>query len=254
MKMISCLLCLLMAVLPLRGETIGEAQARQRAASINVAAASDLSFAVQEMIGAFEHETGNQVHLTLGSSGNFYAQILNGAPFDVFLSEDMDYPKQLEEKGYVVPGSLFTYGLGALALWVPKQSALNLEKLGMQALLDGSIKKIAIANPEHAPYGRAAVAAMENAKVYDRVKAKLVLGENASQAAQFVQSGAAEIGVIALSIAVSAPMRESGRYRVVPADLHPLIEQGAVLLKRAGPAAKDFHQWLHDSGAQRILF
>src|SRR5438552_2111051 len=88
---------------------IGVTQARQRAASINVAAASDLSFVVQEMIGVFEHETGNQVHLTLGSSGNFYAQILNGAPFDVFLSADMDYPKQLEEKGYVVPGSLFTY-------------------------------------------------------------------------------------------------------------------------------------------------
>src|SRR6266849_1271204 len=127
MKMISCLLCLLMAVLPLRGEaiseaqarqraaSIGEAQARQRAASINVAAASDLSFAVQEMIGAFEHETGNQVHLTLGSSGNFYAQILNGAPFDVFLSADIDYPKRLEGKGYVVSGSFFTYGLGALA-------------------------------------------------------------------------------------------------------------------------------------------
>jgi molybdate transport system substrate-binding protein len=254
MKMSLCLLCLCMTVLPLRGETIGEAQARQRAASINVAAASDLGFAVQEMAGAFEHETGNQVHLTLGSSGNFYAQIVNGAPFDVFLSADMDYPKQLEAKGYAVPGSAFTYGLGALALWVPKQSALKLDKLGMQALLDNSVKKIAVANPEHAPYGRAAVAAMESAKVYDRVKGKLVLGENVSQAAQFVQSGAAEIGIIALSIALSAPMRESGRYWIVPADLYPLLEQSAVLLKRAGPAAKDFYQWLHDSEAQQILF
>jgi molybdate transport system substrate-binding protein len=253
MKMLSCLLCLSMAVLPLRGETIGEAQARQRAASINVAAASDLSFALQEMIAAFEHETGTQIHLTLGSSGNFYAQIVNGAPFDLFLSADMDYPKQLEVKGYAVPGSVFTYGLGALAVWVPKQSALRLDKLGMQALLDNSVQKIATANPEHAPYGRAAVAAMEYAKVYDRVKTKLVLGENVSQAAQFVQSGAAEIGVIALSIAVSAPMRESGRYWIVPADMYPLLEQGAVLLKRAGPAAKEFHQWLHDSEAQRIF-
>src|ERR1700674_1086193 len=170
-----------MAVLNFPGEIIGEAQARaererdrekhqaKKEDSINVAAASDMSFAIQEMIGAFEHETGNQVHLTLGSSGNFYAQILNGAPFDVFLSADMDYPKQLEEKGYAVPGSLFTYGLGALALWVPKQSAIKLEKLGMQALLDASVKKIAIANPEHAPYGRAAVAAMQTAKVYDRL-------------------------------------------------------------------------------------
>jgi molybdate transport system substrate-binding protein len=242
MKMLAWLVCLSMAVLPARSETI------------NVAAASDLNFALQEIISTFEHETGNRVHLTLGSSGNFYAQILNGAPFDVFLSADMDYPKQLEAKGYAVPGSAFTYGLGALALWVPKESSIKVDKLGMQGLLDPSVRKIAIANPEHAPYGRAAVAAMMSAKIYDRVKPKLVLGENVSQAAQFVQSGAAEIGIIALSIAVSAPMRDSGRYWIVPADTYPLLEQGAVLLKHAGPAAKEFHQWLHRSEAQRILF
>jgi len=225
-----------------------------RAETINVAAASDLSFALHEMIGAFEHETGHQVRLTLGSSGNFYAQIVNGAPFDVFLSADMDYPKQLEANGHAVPGSVFTYGLGALALWVPRQSTLRLERLGLQVLLDDSVKKVAIANPEHAPYGRAAVAAMKHAKVYDRVKAKLVLGENVSQAAQFVQSGAADIGIIALSIVLSAPMRQSGRYWMIPADMYPLLVQAAVLLKRAGPAARDFYQWLHGSDAQQILF
>src|SRR6266704_691116 len=140
MKTVRWIFCFLAAAIPLRAE------------SVNVAAAADLNFAIQEIIQQFEHDTGNQVHLTLGSSGNFYAQILNGAPFDVFLSADMDYPKQLEEKGYAVAGSLFPYGRGALALWVPKRSSLNLEKLGMQALLDASIKKIAIANPEHAPY------------------------------------------------------------------------------------------------------
>ena len=242
MKIVSWLLCLSMTVLPARADTI------------NVAAASDLSFALQEIIGAFEHETGHQVHLTLGSSGNFYAQIANGAPFDVFLSADMDYPKQLEAKGYAVPGSAFAYGLGALALWVPNQSPIKLDKIGMQALLDNSIRKIAIANPDHAPYGRAAVAAMKSANVYDRVKPKLVLGENVSQAAQFVQSGAADVGIIALSLAVSSPMHEKGRYWIVPADLYPLLEQGAVLLKHAGPAAKGFYQRLHDSETQRILF
>src|SRR5262249_46657766 len=126
MKILSSLVCILVAILPARAETI------------NVAAASDLSFALQEIIGAFERETGIQVHQTLGSSGNFYAQILNGAPFDVFLSADMDYPRQLEAKGWAVPGSVFTYGLGALALWVPKESPIKLEKLGMQALLDDS--------------------------------------------------------------------------------------------------------------------
>ena len=242
MKIPACLLFILMTVAPLKGETI------------NVAAASDLSFAVQEMAAAFEHETGNKIHLTLGSSGNFYAQIVNGAPFDVFLSADIDYPRQLEAKGYAAPGAVFSYGLGALALWVPKQSTLKIDRLGMQTLLDDSVRKIAIANPEHAPYGRAAIAAMEHAKVYERAKAKLVLGENVSQAAQFVQSGAAEVGIIALSLAVSDPMRASGRYWIVPADMYPLLEQGAVLLKRGGPAAKEFYQWLHDSEAQRILF
>lgn len=242
MKILSWFLCLSMVGLPARAE------------SINVAAAADLSFALREITAAFEHETGNQVHLTLGSSGNLYAQILNGAPFDVFLSADMDFPKQLETKGYAVPGSAFAYGLGALALWVPKQSTIKLEKIGMQALLDDRVKKVAIANPEHAPYGRAAVAAMESAKVYDRIRPKLVLGENVSQAAQFVQSGAAQIGIIALSVAASAPMRESGRYWIVPADLYPLLEQGAVLLKHGGPAAKEFYQWLHDSETQQILF
>jgi molybdate transport system substrate-binding protein len=242
MKILSWLVCLSMAILPARAETI------------NVAAASDLSFALQEIIGAFEHETGIQAHLTLGSSGNIYAQILNGAPFDVFLSADMDYPRQLEGKGYAVQGTVFAYGLGALALWVPKESPIKLEKLGMQALLDDSVRKVAIANPEHAPYGRAAVAAMTSAKVYDRVRPKLVLGENVSQAAQFVQSGAAQIGILALSVAASAPMRETGRYWIVPADLYPLLEQGAVLLKHGGAGAKEFYQWLHDSETQRILF
>ena len=134
------------------------------------------------------------------------------------------------------------------------ESTVKVDKSGMQALLDNSVRKIAIANPDHAPYGRAAVAAMKSANIYDRVKPKLVLGENVSQAAQFVQSGAADMGIIALSLAVSAPMREKGRYWVVPADLYPLLEQGAVLLKRAGPAAKDFFQRLHNSETQRILF
>ncbi len=242
MKVLSVVISILLAAIPVQAETV------------NVAAASDLSFALKEIIEGFEHKTGDQVQLTLGSSGNFYAQISNGAPFDVFLSADMDYPRQLETKGYALPGSLFTYGIGGLALWVPNRSVLDIGKLGMRALLDDSIKKIAIANPEHAPYGRAAVDAMQHANLYDRVKGKLVFGENISQAAQFVQSGAAEIGIIALSLAVSTPMRDAGRYWVIPADTYPLLEQGAVLLKRAGPAGKAFYQWLHGSEAQRIFF
>lgn len=235
------ILCLFAAAIPLQAEPI------------NVAAASDLSFAIQEIIHQFEHDTHNAVRLTLGSSGNFYAQIVNGAPFDVFLSADMDYPKQLEKQGYAVPNSAFTYGVGRIAFWLPNRSGLDINKLGMNALLDLSVKKIAIANPAHAPYGRAAVAALEHAKVYDRVKGKLVLGENISQAAQFVQSGAADIGIIAMSIALSRPMREAGRYWIIPADMYPRLDQGAVLLKRAGPTAKAFHEWLRGPEARRIF-
>src|SRR5205814_8750676 len=195
MKAAPWILCFLTAAMPLRAE------------SVNVAAASDLNFAVQEIIKSFEHNTGNVVHLTLGSSGNFYAQILNGAPFDVFLSADTDYPKQLEQQGYAVPGSTFPYGVGRIVLWIPNRSPLDLNKLGMTSLLNDSVKKIAIANPAHAPYGRAAAAAMEYAKLYDRVKGNLVLGENMSQAARCVQYGVAEAGIVALSLALSAPVQ-----------------------------------------------
>src|SRR5215472_5888252 len=131
--------------------------------TINVAAASDLSFPIKEVVQAFQKQTGNEVRLTLGSSGNFYAQIQNGAPFDVFLSADMDYPKQLEKQGLAVAGSTFIYGVGSIVVWAPKNSPLRVESLGMQALLDPKVKKIALANPAHAPYGRAAEAALKNA-------------------------------------------------------------------------------------------
>ena len=240
MKCFSILLWLF-AVVPLHAEVI------------NVAAASDLNFAVKEIIQDFEHTTGHEVRLTLGSSGNFYAQIVNGAPFDVFLSADVNYPRRLEKDGRALAGSTFVYGLGRIALWVPAHSRVNIEKDGIKALVDPSVKKIAIANPEHAPYGLAAVAAMKTANVYDGVKTKLVMGENISQAAQFVQSGAADIGIIAVSIALSDPMRAAGRYWVIPETLYPRMEQGAVLLKRAGPAAKAFQEWLHGTKALAVF-
>src|SRR5436309_2127613 len=155
------------------------------AEEVRVAAASDLNFAMKEIIPEFERDTGHKVRLTQGSSGNFYAQILNGAPFDVFLSADLNYPRRLEQAKKAVAGSTFVYGVGRIALWVPQRSSLDLDKLGMQALVQTSVKKIAIANPGHAPYGRAAIAAMEHAKVLDQANNKLVLGENISQAAQF---------------------------------------------------------------------
>jgi molybdate transport system substrate-binding protein len=232
MRWLLTALCLLTAI-PARGE------------QINVAAASDLNFALREIVQNFERQTGHKVRLTLGSSGNFYAQILNGAPFDVFLSADVNYTKQLESAGRVVPGSTFIYGIGQIALWAPK-----LSQPSMKALLEPSVRKIAIANPEHAPYGRAAIAAMQKANVYEAVKQKLVLGENISQAAQFVQSGAADIGIIALSIALSEPMQRTGMYWPIPRDMYPALEQAAALLKHGGAAAKQFHEFLRSPAAQ----
>src|SRR5437867_10704266 len=223
------------------------------AEQINVAAASDLNFAMKEIIQQFERGTGHKVRLTLGSSGNFYAQIVNGAPFDVFLSADVNYPRQLEKAGRAIAGSTFIYGIGGIALWVPKNSGIKLDALGLKALLEPSIKKIAIANPEHAPYGRAAVAAMQTAKVYDQVKNKLVLGENISQAAQFVQSGAADIGIVALSIAISEPMQRTGVFWVIPRDSYPRLDQGAIVLKRAGAGARAFFDWLKAAPARTIF-
>jgi molybdate transport system substrate-binding protein len=207
-----------------------------RAAEVVVAAASDLGFAVKEIITDFERETGNKVRLSLGSSGTFAAQISNGAPFDVFLSADIAYPQDLEKKGFAEPNTTFVYAVGRIVLWVPKNSPVDVEKLGMQSLLDPSVRKIAIANPEHAPYGRAAVSSMEHFGLYQAVKNKLVMGENISQAAQFVQSGAAQIGIIAQSIALSDPMRTTGRYWQIPLDAYPRMDQAGVVLKQARKA------------------
>ena len=174
------------------------------------------------------------VSVTYGSSGNFYSQISNGAPFDVFLSADADYPRRLEQAGLADPGSTCLYAVGRIVVWVPRTSPLDVASLGLQVLTDPRARKVAIANPEHAPYGRAAVTAMKSAGVYDAVAGKLVLGENVSQAAQFVDTGAADAGIIALSLALAPPLAGRGTFALVPADLYPPIEQGAVVLRQAG--------------------
>jgi molybdate transport system substrate-binding protein len=199
------------------------------AEDLTIAAASDLNVVFRELVAEYEQSTGDRVRLSFGSSGNFYAQIQQGAPFDLYFSADISYPRKLEEAGLTVPGSLYPYAIGRIVLWAGKDSHLALSK-GLEVLRESAIKKIAIANPKHAPYGRAAVAAMEHAQVYDRVKDKLVFGENISQAAQFVESGAAEIGIIALSLALAPQMQAAGHYWEIPADAHPPIEQGAVIL------------------------
>jgi molybdate transport system substrate-binding protein len=200
------------------------------AQEITVAAASDLQFAFQDVAARFQKDTGHNVKLIFGSSGNFFAQLQNGAPFDIFFSADIDYPKKLESAGLTEPGTLYPYATGKLVLWAPRASQLDLS-LGLRVLLDPSIKKIAIANPEHAPYGRAAVAALQHEGLYGQVADKFVLGENISQTASFVVSGSADVGLVALSLALAPSMAEKGKYAEVAASSYPAIVQAAVVLK-----------------------
>ena len=219
-----------------------------------IAAASDLNFALKEIIAEFEITSGDKVKLSLGSSGNFFAQIQHGAPYDLYFSADIRYPQKLVESGHAVADSLYRYAIGRIVVWTPNQSSIHIER-GLETLLDPHIRKIAIANPKHAPYGRAAVAAMEHAQVYDRIKDKLVLGENISQSAQFVESGAADVGIIALSLALAPPMQAAGHYWEIPADAYPPIEQGVVMLMggKNQASAKAFLSFIQGAEGQTIM-
>jgi molybdate transport system substrate-binding protein len=199
------------------------------AQEITVAAAADLQFVMPDVATHFQQETGKNVKLIYGSSGNFAQQLQNGAPFDMFFSANLDYAKQLQAAGLTEPDTFYQYATGKIVLWVPNDSKLDLSA-GMKVLLDPSIKKIAIANPEHAPYGKAAVAAMQKKNLYDQVKDRLVLGENISQAASFVASGSADVGMVALSLALSPNMKDKGRYVEVPASDYPAIQQACVIM------------------------
>jgi molybdate transport system substrate-binding protein len=201
-----------------------------RAQEITVAAAADLQFAMQAIVVRFQAETGKSVHVVYGSSGNFFQQIQNGGPVDVFFSANTDYAQKLDAAGLAEPHSFYEYASGRIVLWVPNDSRVNLQQ-GLAALLDPSIRKIAIANPQHAPYGQAAVAALRKESLYDKVSARLVFGENISQAASFVSSGAVDAGIVALSLALSPNMKDKGRYVEIPPTDYPEIRQACVILK-----------------------
>ena len=215
------------------------------AQQITVAAAADLNYVLADLAHRFERNTGNKVTLSFGASGNLYSQISNGAPFDLFFSADEEYPKKLVAAGIAESSSLKTYAVGHLVLWVPNGSALDPRKLQMQVLTQPSVKRVAIANPQHAPYGRAAMAAIDHYGLKDKLASKLVFGENVSQAAQFVQSGNAQAGLIARSLAVSPPMQSAGKYWELPTNAYPEFKQAAVIVssskqKKAAAAFLDF--------------
>lgn len=213
--------------------TVSPTQEKKKDSELLVAAAADLNPALNEIAQQFQKNNGIRVKVSFGASGALTQQIQNGAPFDVFFSADMDYPRQLIGQGQADAASLFQYSLGKLVLWVPASSSLDVEHKGMDILLDSSVKKIAIANPQHAPYGRAALAALKHAGLYDRLADRLVLGENVSQAAQFAESGNAQAGFVALAHAMSPAIKNMGKFWIVPADYYPPLEQGVVIITRS---------------------
>jgi molybdate transport system substrate-binding protein len=225
------------------------------AQEIVVAAAADMNAALPQIVEAYTKKTGQAVKVSFGSSGNLTNQIRNGAPFDVFFSADEEYPRQLMAEGLASKDTLYRYAVGRLVVWVPSNSPLNVSKLGILALLDPAVKKIAIANPVHAPYGRAAEAALRHFGIYDQVSSRLVLGENVAQATQFVESGNAQAGLIALSHALAPALKDKGRYWTVPLDAYPTLNQATVVLSRSKQqeAAHRFLEFLRSAEATSLL-
>jgi molybdate transport system substrate-binding protein len=220
---------------------------------ILVAAAADLQFAMDSLIKAFgEFNPSLVIKPTYGSSGNFFAQIVNGAPFDIFFSADMDYPRKLQEQQLSL-GPVKQYAIGQIVLWSKK---IDPAKDEMNTLLSPGIAKIAIADPAHAPYGQRARESLLFYKLFDQVKDRLVLGENISQTAQFVESGAADIGIIALSLARSPAMqRQGGKYWLIPESSHQSLHQGYILLQHAkgNDGAQKFADFTGTAKAVSIL-
>lgn len=220
-----------------------------------IAAASDLQFALEDVAQVFTKDTGEQVKLSFGSSGNFARQIRQGAPFQMFLSADENYVFDLAKDGFVRDrGEL--YALGRIAIIVPHGSPLkadgSLDDL-KSALVDGRVSKFAIANPEHAPYGKRAEETLRHRGLWDSLKNKLVLGENISQTAQFATSGSTQGGIIAYSLALSPKVSALGPYALIPNEWHEPLRQRMALTKTAGPAAERFYAFVQTPAARKIF-
>jgi molybdate transport system substrate-binding protein len=225
------------------------------AQSITVAAAADLNYALNEIAQKFQTATGTKVALSFGASGNLFSQIQAGAPFDIFFSADEEYPRKLAAAGAIEASSLRTYAVGHLVLWVPNAAPFDPKELKMEALSQSSVTRVAIANPQHAPYGRAAMAALDHYGLKDKLTGKLVFGESVSQAAQFVQSGNAQAGLIALSLARSPALVNAGKYWEVPQDAYPELRQAAGIVARSSnkKAAQAFLDFVVSKEGSSIL-
>jgi molybdate transport system substrate-binding protein len=227
--------------------TLSSLPLQAHATEIRVAAASNFKDALQAISTGFEEVTGHRVTMIPGSSGKHFAQILNGAPYDVFFSADIERPRRLEEEGKALNGSRFTYAVGQLVLWSPTPGLVDNRG---QILHEGSFRHLAMANPDLAPYGRAARDVLEKLEAWQRLRGKTVRGENVSQAFQFVHSGNAELGFVARSQLVSA--RPGGSYWMVPGELYEPIRQQAVII-RDSVTARQFMDYVRGAEAGKII-
>ena len=253
-RLIVIIITVVLSLAPMLYPLDGPPHAAERAV-VRVAAAGDTKFAFDEIVDAFRRQQPEvEVRVTYGSSGNFYAQLSNQAPYDMFLSADLEYARRLIREGRAAPDSEFLYGVGRLVLWVSRRSSIDVEMRGMDALRDPLVRKVAIANPAFAPYGRAAVTAMKNLGVYDKIKDRLVYGDNVMQAFQFVESSAADIGIVSHSLALAPQLRDKGRLWEIPLDAYPRQEQAGVILSWAqNRAAADALRNFMLSGDGKII-
>ncbi|HSE11294.1 MAG TPA: molybdate ABC transporter substrate-binding protein [Rudaea sp.] len=219
---------------------------------LTIAAAADLKFCLDEIVAGFRQaHAGDDVDVVYGSSGNFKTQIEQGAPFDLYFSADIAYPRELARAGRVA-SEVQPYAIGRLVLW---SASMDAGTMRITDLARADIRRIAIANPQHAPYGKRAEEALRASGVWERIEGKLVYGENIAQTAQFVQSGNAQIGIIALSLAMSPQMKGKGSYSLVPENLHQPLEQGFVLTKRGGAnaLATAFAGYMRTPAAREVM-
>lgn len=244
---------LIVAVLAAIGSLVAAAPASAQAPAI--AAAADLKFALTELAALYKSQTGREVNVAFGSSGNLTQQIQNGAPFELFLSADESYVERLAAKGLTRDRGML-YAIGRVVLFVPAGSTLKPDPtLGdlRAAIADGRLKRFAIANPEHAPYGRAAREALQAAGLWDAIRPALVLGENVAQATQFAAGGNAQGGIVASALTRTPEVAKLGTAVLLPAALHKPLRQRMALTAKATPAAEAFHAWLQTKPAREVF-
>lgn len=222
------------------------------AEKITVAAAADLKYAMDEIVTSFnKSHSGHQIEVIYGSSGKFFTQVQQGAPYDLYFSADINYPHELANKGFAA-SEVIPYAFGRIVLW---SNSMEADKMTLANLTNQKIAKIAIANPKHAPYGKRAEEALKSIKLWDVVQPKLVFGENIAHTAQFVQTGNAQAGIIALSLALNPALSKQGGYYLIPENLHEPLEQGYIITKRAenNALAKIFSRYMTSKETRRIM-